>query len=154
MKLLMCDDDISTLDVIQNQVDWAELGISRILRAYNGNAAKELLLKEKPELVLCDIGMPLCDGMEVLKFVRANGLDAQFAFMTCYESFEYAREAIRYGAVNYLTKPLDMDELKATLKKMVNDVQQTAKEKAAKENTANQCIAVRRAFLRGLRDGV
>lgn len=69
MKLLMCDDDISTLDVIQNQVDWAELGISRILRAYNGNAAKELLLKEKPELVLCDIGMPLCDGMEVLKFV-------------------------------------------------------------------------------------
>ena len=131
MKLLMCDDDISTLDVIQNQVDWAELGISRILRAYNGNAAKELLLKEKPELVLCDIGMPLCDGMEVLKFVRANGLDAQFAFMTCYESFEYAREAIRYGAVNYLTKPLDMDELKATLKKMVNDVQQTAKEKAA-----------------------
>lgn len=154
MKLLMCDDDISTLDVIQNQVDWAELGISRILRAYNGNAAKELLLKEKPELVLCDIGMPLCDGMEVLKFVRANGLDAQFAFMTCYESFEYAREAIRYGAVNYLTKPLDMDELKATLKKMVNDVQQTAKEKAAKENTANQRIAVRRAFLRGLRDGV
>ena len=54
MKLLMCDDDISTLDVIQNQIDWAELGISRILRAYNGNAAKELLLKERPEIILCD----------------------------------------------------------------------------------------------------
>lgn len=153
MKLLMCDDDISTLDVIQNQIDWAELGISRILRAYNGNAAKELLLKEKPELVLCDIGMPLCDGMEVLKFVRENGLDAQFAFMTCYESFEYAREAIRYGAVNYLTKPLDMDELKTTLKKMVADARRAAMEKAVKEDTANQRIAVRRAFLRALRDG-
>ena len=91
MKLLMCDDDISTLDVIQNQIDWAELGISRILRAYNGNAAKELLLKERPEIILCDIGMPLCDGMEVLRFVREKGLNTQFAFLTCYESFEYAR---------------------------------------------------------------
>ena len=36
MKLLMCDDDISTLDVIQNQVDWAELGISRISEPTTG----------------------------------------------------------------------------------------------------------------------
>lgn len=153
MKLLMCDDDISTLDVVQNQVDWAELGITRILRAYNGNAAKELLLKEKPELVLCDIGMPLCDGMEVLRFVHENGLNTRFAFMTCYESFEYAREAIRYGAVRYLTKPLDMDELKSTLKQMAQDVRRAAMEKAANEDTLNQRIAVRKAFLRALRDG-
>ena len=154
MKLLLCDDDISTLDVIQNQIDWAELGISRILRAYNGNAAKELLLKEKPEIVLCDIGMPLCDGMEVLRFVREKGLNTQFAFMTCYESFEYAREAIRYNVSNYLTKPLNMEEVKTALKKMTGDFQRIAAEKSFREGTNTQRIALRKSFLRALGDGV
>lgn len=146
MKLLMCDDDISTLDVVQNQVDWAELGITRILRAYNGNAAKELLLKEKPELVLCDIGMPLCDGMEVLRFVHENGLNTRFAFMTCYESFEYAREAIRYGAVRYLTKPLDMDELKSTLKQMAQDVRRAAMEKPPTKTPSTNALQCAKLF--------
>lgn len=154
MKLLMCDDDISTLDVIQNQIDWAELGISRILRAYNGNAAKELLLKERPEIILCDIGMPLCDGMEVLRFVREKGLNTQFAFLTCYESFEYAREAIHYNVSNYLTKPLDMKEVKTALKKMTEASQRIAAEKSFREGTNTQRIALRKSFLRALGDGV
>ena len=52
MKLLICDDDISTVDVIQNQLNCQELGITKILRAYNGEAAKEIILREKPELIL------------------------------------------------------------------------------------------------------
>ena len=119
MKLLICDDDISTVDVIQNQIDWNALGITRILRAYNGTVAKEIILKENPELVLCDVEMPQCNGIEVLKYVSENGIHTNFAFLTCYESFEYAREAVRYGAVNYLTKPLDLEELTEALKKMV-----------------------------------
>ena len=98
MKLLICDDDISTVDVIQNQIDWNALGITRILRAYNGTVAKEIILKENPELVLCDVEMPQCNGIEVLKYVSENGIHTNFAFLTCYESFEYAREAVRYGA--------------------------------------------------------
>ena len=70
MKLLICDDDISTIDVIQSQLNCQELGISSILRAYNGEAAKEMILTEKPELILCYIGMPKVDGMEVLKVLQ------------------------------------------------------------------------------------
>ena len=120
MKLLICDDDISTVDVIQNQLDCQELGITRILRAYNGEAAKEVILREKPELILCDIGMPKCNGIEVLKFLRESKVEAEFAFFTCYESFEFAREAVRYGATNYLSKPLDFEELKETLRNMIS----------------------------------
>ena len=65
MKLLICDDDITTVDVIQNQLDCSELGITRILRAYNGQTAKEIIARERPELILCDIGMPKCNGLEV-----------------------------------------------------------------------------------------
>jgi len=120
MKLLLCDDDISTIDVIQSQLKYKEMGISRMLRAYNGEAAKEIIIREKPEIILCDIGMPKCDGIEVLKFIHANGINTEFAFLTCYESFEYAKTAMRYGAVNYVTKPFDMDELASAIREMAN----------------------------------
>lgn len=118
MKLLICDDDISTIDVIQSQLNCQELGITRILRAYNGEAAKEIILVEQPELILCDIGMPKVDGVEVLKFIYENNIYTEFAFLTCYDDFEHARIAVRYGARNYLTKPVDFDELNEALHRM------------------------------------
>ena len=69
MKLLVCDDDISTIDVLQSNLDCVELGISKILRADNGEMAKQIIDEEKPELSICDIGMPICNGLEVLKYV-------------------------------------------------------------------------------------
>lgn len=133
MKLLICDDDISTVDVVQNQLNCQELGITRILRAYNGEAAKSIILEERPDLILCDIGMPKCNGLDVLKHIRQQGIDAEFAFLTCYESFEYAREAIRYGASNYLSKPLDFDELKIALNRMIHTAQSKQQRGAAED---------------------
>lgn len=91
MKLLICDDDILTVDIIESHLDCAALGISQVLRAYNGKVAKEVIAAEEPELILCDIGMPLCDGIEVLKYVFDNQFEAEFAFLTCHEDFEYPR---------------------------------------------------------------
>ncbi len=120
MKLLICDDDISTIDVIQSQLNCQELGISSILRAYNGEAAKEVILREKPELILCDIGMPRVDGMEVLKFIDEHQIHTEFAFLTCFDDFEHARDAVRFGACNYLTKPVDFKELNEALHRMAD----------------------------------
>ena len=135
MKLLICDDDISTIDVIQSQLNCQELGISSILRAYNGEAAKELILKEKPELILCDIGMPKVDGMEVLKFIDEQKIHTEFAFLTCFDDFEHARSAVRFGASNYLTKPVDFRELNEALHRMVESALSYRKEQAEKENS-------------------
>ena len=102
MKLLVCDDDISTIDVIQSQLDCRELGISTILRAYNGKMAMEIIDREHPDLILCDIDMPLSTGIEVLKYVYEKDSDVEFSFLTCYETFEYAQIAIQYGVTSYL----------------------------------------------------
>lgn len=119
MKLLICDDDISTVDVIQSQLDCTELGISQVLRAYNGEVAKSIIASEKPELILCDIGMPLCNGIQVLKFIYDNKIETEFSFLTCHEDFEYAKEALRYRASHYITKPFEMSELTDVLKSMI-----------------------------------
>ncbi len=120
MKLLICDDDISTVDVIQSQLDCGELGITRILRAYNGDAAIRIIAGEKPDVILCDIGMPKCSGIDVLKYIHQNHFETEFCFLTCYEDFEYAKAAIRYGACNYITKPFSMEELKMAVQCMIS----------------------------------
>ena len=127
MKLLVCDDDISTIDVIQSRLDCNELGISTILRAYNGVMAKEIIDSEKPELILCDIGMPLCNGLEVLEYCYEKNRDAEFAFLTCYEKFEYAQKAIKYGVTAYLTKPFEIEEVKSCLKDMIKNAKEKSK---------------------------
>ena len=119
MKLLICDDDISTIDVLQSQIDCQKLGISRIFRAYNGEVAMEIIAREIPELILCDIEMPKNTGLEVLRFIYNEELPCELSFITSFESFEFAKEAIKYGASRYLTKPLDFDEVQETLADMI-----------------------------------
>ena len=58
MKLLVCDDDISTIDVIQSQLNLQELGITTLLRAYNGEAAIEIIEKSAPSWWCATSGCP------------------------------------------------------------------------------------------------
>ena len=153
MKLLICDDDISTIDVIQSQLNCQELGISSILRAYNGEAAKEMILKERPELILCDIGMPKVDGMEVLKFIDEQKIHTEFAFLTCFDDFEHARSAVRFGASNYLTKPVDFHELNDALHRMAAAAVSYREQLSEKENGSQNDATVNN-FLRQLQMGV
>ena len=148
MKLLICDDDISTVDVIQSQLRGEELGITTFLRAYNGEVAKELIMREKPELILCDIGMPKCDGIQVLKFIYEARIQPEFAFLTCYENFEYAKTALRYGASNYITKPFEMEELRMALQQMV------ASARHKRNNTQTKMDSVLNSVLRQISDGM
>ena len=144
MTLLVCDDDISTIDVIQSQLDCKELGISKIFRAYNGVMAKEIIDQEEPDLVLCDIGMPLCNGIEVLKYTYEKNRDIEFSFLTCYEEFEYAQKAIQYGVTSYLTKPFDLEEVKVCIQKMIANV----RKKRNKETNQSRYDSLLRSIFR------
>lgn len=122
MKLLICEDDVSTIDVIEHELNGKEMGITSILRAYDGEMAIDVIKKENPELILCDIGMPILRGTEVLKYIHDNGIITEFAFLTCYDKFEYCQLALQYGASDYIIKPFDIDELKACVLRMIAKV--------------------------------
>lgn len=148
MKLLICDDDISTVDVIQNQLCCEELGLTHIFRAYNGEVAKEIIAKEGPDIILCDIGMPKCNGLEVLKFVYESKIETEFAFLTCYENFEYAKTALQYGASYYITKPFEMEEMKIALQRMIASVRQKQHSRQAQHDSVLSSV------LRQVSDGI
>ena len=152
MKLLVCDDDISTIDVIQSQLDCRQLGISTILRAYNGQMAKDIVDKEDPELILCDIDMPLANGIEVLEYVYNHDPDTEFSFLTCFEKFEYAQKAIQYGVTSYLTKPFDLEEVKVCIQRMIANVEQKRSTKT--HSVQSQYDSLLSSVLRQASDGI
>lgn len=122
MKLLICEDDVSTIDVIEHELNYKAMGISEILRAYDGEMAIDVIKKENPELILCDIGMPLLKGTDVLKYIHDNEIITEFTFLTCYDKFEYCQLAIHYGAFDYIIKPFEIDELRSCVLRMIAKV--------------------------------
>lgn len=126
MKVLIVDDDPNTIELIKNTMRWDELGITEVLFSYNGVHAKQVIESRKPEIVLCDIEMPLCNGMEVLQFIYENDIQSELIFLTCHESFEYAKKAIELNAMGYLMKPFKSEEIFAVIMKAIVKVKNKA----------------------------
>ena len=77
----------------------------------NGKAALQEFEEFHPDIILADIRMPQMDGLEFLQEVRRRNEEVRFLILSAYSDFEYAREAIRYGANDYELKPVKMERL-------------------------------------------
>lgn len=117
LKLILADDEPVILRGIRKLVDWEKLGISIVGEYGDGRSAMEGILAQRPEIALLDISMPEMDGIEILKNIRRLELPTKVIFVSGFQDFEYARSAITYGAVDYLLKPLILDELLHALEK-------------------------------------
>ena len=79
--------------------------------AEDGISAINVMEQHPFDVVLLDLRMPGLDGMEVLKTIKQRWPDSEVIVVTGYPSIESAKEAVRLGAFNYLTKPLGPDEV-------------------------------------------
>lgn len=117
LKLILADDEPVILRGIRKLVDWDKLGISIVGEYEDGRSAMEGILTLKPEIALLDISMPGMSGIEILKNIRRLELPTKVIFVSGFQDFEYAKSAITYGAVDYLLKPLILEELLHALEK-------------------------------------
>ena len=90
MQALIVDDDIATVDVVENSIDWKSLGVTEIFTAYNISRAKEILSERNVDIIISDIEMPKGSGIDLLEWIRENEIPGEFLFLTCYEKFDYA----------------------------------------------------------------
>lgn len=118
IRVMIADDEKLICRLVQALADWEALGMEVAGTAENGLEALELVESLKPDILITDIRMPGCDGLELIR--RAKGLRPQLevVIISGYAHFEYAQSAIRYGVGNYLLKPIKKDELMETLRKM------------------------------------
>ena len=122
MNLLIVDDEIVTTQVLEEQLDRALLSIDQIYVAYNTSMARDILQKNKVELILCDIEMPKENGIHFLEWVREQKIQTEVIFLTSHEKFEYAYGAVQNGAANYLLKPIDMNKINQALLRVTEKI--------------------------------
>ena len=122
IKMLIVDDEPLIIRSLKVALPWNELGIEIIGEARNGEKALEIFNEHLPHIVLSDIRMPSIDGMELMKRVLSVSPELIFILISGYGEFEYAREGLIGGAFDYILKPIDYDELEATVSKAVAQI--------------------------------
>ena len=115
MEIIVIDDDMPTVEVITGAINWNKFGIEEVHTAYNISTAKGIFENNPISIAICDIEMPMGSGLDLIKWVRDNGYEAEFIFLTSHEKFDYARQAIEYNASGYVVKPFNADRMEAEL---------------------------------------
>ncbi len=116
--VIVADDEEEIRRALVRKIDWNSLGFELVGEASNGAEALDLTEKLCPDLLLTDIMMPFIGGIELARQVREVRPSTQIVFLTGYEVFEYAKQAIQYNIISYLLKPISADELSAELVKI------------------------------------
>ncbi len=122
-KIILIDDDRSTLETIGAFYDWNQMGLDLATTADNGISGLEAILSIKPDIVLIDIKMPGMDGLEVIEETRKNGLDPYFIVMSGYADFKYAQTALRLSVSEYILKPYSPTDLRQAFEKAVAELE-------------------------------
>ena len=104
MKLLIVDDEDIIREGIVEKIAWKENGFTLTTPGKNGLDAKEIIERERPDIVLTDINMPFINGLELAAWIREEYPDIKIIFLTGYDEFQYAKKAIQLKASAYILK--------------------------------------------------
>ena len=123
IRVIIADDEERIVKLIRFLVDWKTLGMEVVDTAKNGLEALEKIKKYEPDVVITDIKMPGCDGLQIIEKSKKILPDIHYVVISGYKQFEYAKQAIQQGVSNYILKPIDQEELMATLTKVKEDME-------------------------------
>lgn len=118
-KVIIADDESVIRNGIKNLINWTDLDAEVTDLAEDGTILEEMLDSQSVDVVVSDIKMPGATGLEVLAKAKEKGWQTQFVFVSGYDEFSYAREAMQLGAVDYLLKPVRAEELENAVKKAI-----------------------------------
>lgn len=145
MRLLIVDDDRKIVEMIRETIDWQELGISDVFCADHIEGAKPII-GEGVDIVISDIEMPGGSGLDLIRFARENGAGCEFIFLTCHDSFDFIREAMKLEAASYVLKPVEYEELVSETLKVIERIQRHASMNAYGELWLKNRSFVQRRF--------
>jgi two-component system chemotaxis response regulator CheY len=115
MKILIADDSRVMRQIVTRTLRQAGYEGHDLVEAADGRQAYDTVVSEKPDLVLSDWNMPEMTGVEVLRALRASGVQVPFGFVTSEGSDEMRKAAAAAGALFLITKPFTADTFRDAL---------------------------------------
>lgn len=119
------------------------MGITELFEAEDGAKAFNIAVKHEPDIIITDIEMPELSGIDLMQTLNESALFPQIILISGYNEFEYARSAVKYGAVDYLLKPVAEDELKQTVTKCIATLEQNRYNKEIRDLLASSSSLLR-----------
>lgn len=114
-RVLIVDDEVMILKGLRRIINWEKYGFTIVAVVDSGPKALAYLADHPVDLVITDVSMPKMNGLDFVHAAFARGDDFLFLILSGYDEFDYAKKSLQLGALNYLMKPIDRDELIQTL---------------------------------------
>ncbi|KAI7248154.1 hypothetical protein KC345_g11884, partial [Hortaea werneckii] len=114
-KVLLVDDELLHLTGLQCFMNWEEMDMEVCAAASSGFEALEVLEAQQIDIIVTDIKMPIMSGMELARRALELNPRLKIVFVSGYEDFQYAKQAISMSACGYVLKPVDDEDMRQTL---------------------------------------
>lgn len=121
-KVMIIDDESIIRKGLRNAVNWKVFDCEVVGEASDGMEGYKLINQLHPDIIITDIKMPEVDGLTMLREIRDIIPQSKIIILTGYRDFDYAREAIKLGAFDFLLKPTKIEELNSVIKRAVKEL--------------------------------
>lgn len=153
-RIILVDDEEEVRKSIIKKINWEEAGFQVVGDAENGQDALERIEALEPDVVLTDIRMPYMDGLTLAERIRQKYPSIKMVIFSGFDDFEYAKRAIKLNVIEYILKPVNVEELTAILKKIKNtldeEIAQRRNVDLLRENYRRSLPIIREQFLSDL----
>ena len=150
-RIILVDDEEEVRKSIIKKIDWQSAGFQVVGDAENGQDALEKIEALKPEVVLTDIRMPYMDGLTLAGKLRQKYPSIKLVIFSGFDDFEYAKQAIKLNVIEYILKPVNVEELTAILQKIKfnldEEIAQRRNVDILRENYRKSIPIIREQFL-------
>ena len=133
VKVFLVEDEFVIREGIKKNIDWEGHGYQFVGEASDGELAYPMIKKEKPDIVITDIRMPFMNGLELSNLIKKEMPWVEIIILSGFEEFEYAKEAIKLGVAQYLTKPISGDDLLKELDAISVKIEENKREREIRE---------------------
>lgn len=104
IKVLIVDDDSFARTGIKTLIDWNKYGFEVCGEAANGESGIEIIKEQNPYVVITDMSMPVMNGVEFIDYINKNRPDIKVIALSGYDQYDYVRQSMKKGAVDYILK--------------------------------------------------
>lgn len=117
-KIFLADDEIWVIMGLKKLIEKTGAPFRVVGEANNGIVALEEIEEKKPDVLITDIRMPGMDGLQLMQMIQEKNLETRVVLVSGYAEFNYAQQAMRMGAVDYLLKPVETEALAEVMERL------------------------------------